>query len=112
MHFGRRKTHFVGVMIAGCCDTPQDIAHLRLVVDELQQRLAASPLLADAQDVLRRRIQRDDQEAVVEQDDARAQAVEDVCGVTQQRAAVVVIRRVAITVAPVGYRLSMLVCCT
>jgi hypothetical protein len=49
-----------------------------IVVEELQQRFAARAPLAHPQDVFRRGIEAHDEQVPVEQDDPRAQAVEDV----------------------------------
>lgn len=72
MHLCRRKVHFVGVMIARLNDASQDVTHLGLIVDETQQGSAACALLADSKDVFGGRVERDNQQVIVEQDDARA----------------------------------------
>jgi hypothetical protein len=41
-----------------CCHNPrQDVAHFRLIIDELQQRMPSSALLANAKDIFGGRIQ-------------------------------------------------------
>jgi len=55
----------------------------------LQQRLATGAPGADAEDVLGRRVQVNDKQAVVKQDDARTQAVENAAGVGLERAVAV-----------------------
>ena len=82
------EPQFVGVVIAAAHDAAQDIAQFRFVVDQPQQRRAARPLRADAEDVFCGRIQADDQQVGVEQDDARAQAVENFLCVAVERAVV------------------------
>ena len=77
MHLGRREPNLVSVVVAGLRNAAQNFAHLRLVVDELQQRLAARALRADTKDVFCCRIQVDDEQMLVQQDDARAQAVQN-----------------------------------
>ena len=72
MHLGWCEAHFVCVMIPGREHPGKDVSHFRFVVDKLEQRLAARAPLADAEDVFCRRIQSDDKEMVVEQNDARA----------------------------------------
>ena len=88
MHLGRAQSHLVGVIVTGLQYPPEDVPHLGLVVDQSQQRLAARTLQADAEDVLRRRIEIDDQQAVVDENDARAKAVENSLGIVCRRAAV------------------------
>lgn len=87
MHFGRRQFHFVGVVIAGRRDARQDFPHLGLVVHKPQQRLAACTLTADAKNILSGRVEVNDKQAFVKQDDAGRQAVEDVAGVGVERSA-------------------------
>ncbi len=41
----------VSVVIAGCNNPRQDISHLRLIVDQLQQRFTVRAVLADAENV-------------------------------------------------------------
>ena len=78
--------YFVCVVVAGRGDTAQDLAHLRLVIDELQQRLPMRTSAADAEDVLGRGIEVGNKEIVVQQDDARVQAVEYAACVSAERA--------------------------
>ncbi len=47
------------------------------------------PSLADAQDVFRRRIEIDDKQVVIEQDDARTQTFENVLCVVPRDAAII-----------------------
>jgi hypothetical protein len=65
-------------VVAGCRNAAEDLAHFRFVVDKLQQRLAAGALTANAEDVFSRRIQVDDQQVLIQEDDARIQAIEDI----------------------------------
>lgn len=88
MHFGGRQAYLVCVMIAGGVDSCEDVTELRFVVQQPEQRLADRTSLADAQNVLSGRVDPLDQEVVVEQDDARTQAAQDVSGQTIEAAAV------------------------
>jgi hypothetical protein len=72
-------------VIAGRCNAGEHISEFRFVIDELQQRFAASTAAADAEHILGGRIQVDDEQVVIEQDDAGTQAVEYVRGVFVQR---------------------------
>ena len=85
VNFRRGEAHFVGKMIAGYGDPRQDIAHLRFVVDESKKRLPTRSRPADAEHVFSGRIQVENEQVVVEQDNARAQAVEDIAGVVLKR---------------------------
>jgi hypothetical protein len=79
--------HLVGIVVAGRDNTAEDVAHLRLIIDQLEQGMAPCPLLADAEYVLGGGIQRDDEQVFVEQDDAGTQAVENIGCVAAQRVA-------------------------
>jgi len=68
-------------------DAGEDVAEFRLVPDEPQQRVAAGAAFADAEQVFRRGIQRDDQQGAVQQGDAGCETVEDVTGVAVEEAA-------------------------
>lgn len=81
--------------------------------------MAACPFLADPEDILGGRIQRDDQKVNIEEDDAGAQIVEDAIGVTTQRVVAVSAVEAGIAGARLGCRqgavacgLRTLVCCT
>jgi len=80
MHLGRRKTHFVRIVRAGCQHTTEDVAHFRLIVDESQQRFSVRSPLADAENIFRGRIQANDQKVIVQKDDAGTQCIEYVVG--------------------------------
>lgn len=80
MHLCRRQVQFIPVMVAGRYNAAQDVAHLGFVVDQLQQGLAARACLADAEDVLGCRIERNDQQVDVEQNDAGTQVIENMAG--------------------------------
>jgi len=75
-------------VIAGRHYAAQDVAQFRLVVDEAQQRFTARPALADAEDVFGRRVQADDEQVTIEEDDAGTEAVEDIGGFARQCAIV------------------------
>lgn len=70
MHFRPAEPHFVCVVVARFDDATQYVAQLGFIVDKPQQRLALRALHANAKDVLRGRIEVDDQKAVVEKNDA------------------------------------------
>ena len=81
--------------------------------------MAARPFLADTEDVLRSRIQRHDEQVVVEQDNARAQAVDYVGGVAPQRIlaagpvrAWIAVMRIVRGYGVIASGLRTLVCCT
>ena len=78
MHLRRGEPNLVGVVIPGDRNTAQDLAHLRFVVDKLQQRLAACAPAADTKNVFCGRVQVNDEQMLIQQDDAGAQAVENV----------------------------------
>jgi len=81
MRLCNTQAHFIGVMIARLANPGQDIAKLRFIVDETQQRPTAGAFFADAEDVLSGRVKANDQQAIIQQDNARIQAVEDTFGV-------------------------------
>ena len=85
VNLGWRKSHFIGVVIAGGGDARQNLAHFRLVIDELQQRLARGALATDAKNIFGGRIEVDDEKVLVEQYDARTETVENAAGVVLQR---------------------------
>jgi hypothetical protein len=86
---GRTQAQHVGVVVARLNHATQQVPKLRVVVEQAQQRPSAGAGLADSKDVLGGGIQADDQQVLVEQDDARTQAVEDVFSVVLECAAVV-----------------------
>jgi hypothetical protein len=64
-------------MVTGGDDARQDVLQFPIIVEQPQQRFAPRAVLTDTEYVLRGRIQADDEQIVVEQDDAGAQAVDD-----------------------------------
>jgi hypothetical protein len=64
-------------VVAGLHDAAQDVSQLRFVIKQAQERFALCALLADPQNVFRRWVQANNQQATVEKNDARAQAVKD-----------------------------------
>lgn len=66
----------------------EDIAKLWFIVNQPQQRFAARAPRADAQDVFRRRIQANDKQVRVEQDDARTQVTENLSRVVVKKSAI------------------------
>jgi hypothetical protein len=69
VHLARREAHLVRILVARDGDPAQDLAHLGFVVDQPQQRLAVGASAADAEDVFCGRIQVDNQQVIVQQDD-------------------------------------------
>ena len=110
MHFGWPQTQLVRIVIAGRNYPAEDVAQLRFIIDKSQQRLATRAPLADAENVLRGRIQADDEQVLVEQNDARAQAVEYVRGFSVDGPVVVGSRRAG--VLAVAYGMTTVFCCT
>jgi hypothetical protein len=76
-------------MVAGRHHARQDVLQLRLIVEQPQQRLSAGAPLADPEDVLGGRVEANNEQVAIEQDDARAQAVEDAARITTSGATVV-----------------------
>jgi hypothetical protein len=89
VHLGRGKPHLVRVVVSGGHYATQDVAHFGLVVDKPQQRLAVSALLTDAQNIFSSGVYSDNKEVLVQQDDARAQGVNDIDRVAAERSAIV-----------------------
>jgi hypothetical protein len=89
MDFRRAEVQFVRVMVAGRHHARQDVLQLRLIVEQPQQRLSAGAPLADPEDVLGGRVEANNEQVAIEQDDARAQAVEDAARITTSGATVV-----------------------
>ncbi len=87
MDLGRRKAHFVGIVITARGNARQYFPHFGLIIDELQERLAAGAFTTDSQHVFRGGVQIGDQKAVIEQNDARGNAVENAAGEFLQRSA-------------------------
>jgi hypothetical protein len=67
-------------VIAGRHDAAQDVAHFRLIIDQAQQGVTEGAPLADTEDVFGSGIHTDNQQIVIQKNDARTQAVEDVIG--------------------------------
>jgi len=55
----------------------QDVPKLRFVINQAQQRLAASTLLANTKEAFCRRVKVGNQQAVIKEDDAGTQAIEN-----------------------------------
>lgn len=88
VYFGRTETHFIGIMIARPADTTQDILQFGFIINQAQQRFAARASGADTENIFRRGIQSDDQQAAVQQDDARTQAIQNIFGVGAERSVI------------------------
>ena len=86
VHFGRREMDFVRIVVAGGRDPAEDLAELRFVIDQLQQGFSACAVAADAKNVLGCRIEVGNEQVVIQQDDARVQAVENLACVVVERA--------------------------
>ena len=87
VHLGRCESHLVRIMIAGRGNARQDLAHFRFVVNKLEQRLTMRALAADAQDVFCGRVQVHDELMLIKQNDACAQAVENIARIVVERPA-------------------------
>jgi len=64
------QADLVRIVIARLNDATQDIAQLRIIISKPQQRFALRPLRTYTKDVFGGRVEADDQEAFVQQDDA------------------------------------------
>jgi hypothetical protein len=53
----RCETHFIRVVVASFKNPRQDIAHFRLIIDELQQGFTIRSLLADTKNIFGGRVQ-------------------------------------------------------
>lgn len=73
-------------MIASCAYTTKKLAHFRLIVYEPQQCFTVCAFTAYAKDVFCGRIEVDDEQAAIKQDNAGVQAVQDVAGVVSEDA--------------------------
>ena len=107
VHLCRCKLHFVCVVIAGRNNPAKDIVQFRVITDKHQKRLAAGAGLANTENVFTRRVETDDQQGPVEQNDACAQAIENVSGVFVKKAATG-----AFAAAAAGGRYRMVFCWT
>lgn len=96
------ETKFIGMWHAGYQRAHQHIAHFRVIIDERQQRMADSAGKTDSQQVLRGRIEFDDKEIVVKQDDGGSQAIDDIFRAL----------RVSVSALPAGLQLAIAFCCT
>ena len=77
VHLRAGERDLVRVVITGSHDATEDVAHLRLIVNELQQGFTLRSSLTDTEDVLRGRVHADDQQVLVQQHDPGTQRVED-----------------------------------
>jgi hypothetical protein len=73
------ETEFVGMRDAGHQGSHQDIAQFGIIVDERQQRLTDGTGRTYAQQVFGSRIEFDDEEIMIEQNDGGSEAVDDAC---------------------------------
>jgi hypothetical protein len=71
-------------VVAGDSNAVEQLAHFGVVVDEPQQRLAARTFAADTENVFCGRIQINNEQVFVQQDDAGIQAVENGAGVAME----------------------------
>ena len=78
MSFGGSKPHLDRVVIACRDDAAQDISQLRFIVNQPLERFALRAAFTDAEYVLCCTVQTDDQQILIEQNDSRTQAVEDI----------------------------------
>ena len=78
MSFGGSEPHLDRVVIARRDDAAQDISQLRFVVNQPLQRFTLRASFTDAEYVLCCTVQADDQQILIEQNDSRTQAFEDI----------------------------------
>ena len=70
VNLGGCKSQFVRILVTRSGNATEDLPHFGFVVHQAQQRPAARARPAYAENVFSRRIEIDDQEVVIEQDDA------------------------------------------
>ena len=70
------ESQLVRVVVTRCDDPGEDVSEFGIIIDEAQQRFAPRPCLADTQDVLGRGVQVRDEQVLIEEDYARAEAFE------------------------------------
>lgn len=78
MSLGGPEPHLDRIVIARRDDAAQDISQLRFIVNQPLERFTLRAACADAEYVLCCTVQADDQQILIEQNDSRAQAVEDI----------------------------------
>ena len=110
VYLRRAESHLVRVVVARFQDTTKDVSQLWFVIDQLQQGLTFGSLCAYTEDVFGGRIEACDQQARIEQDDARTQAVEDSSGILVKGSVVTG----TVPLPGPAYRLTVLtvLCCT
>jgi hypothetical protein len=77
VNFGRSEPQFVGIVIAGCEDAAKNIAELGLIIEQAQHRFTASPLDTDTQQVFGGRVEVDDQQAAVNENNSGTETIEN-----------------------------------
>lgn len=114
MHFSGRQRYLVCVVIARGNYPAQDVLQLRVIADQFQKRFAMGTRFADAQDIFCSRVEPDDQQRLIEQNDTRTQAVEDLSGMVVERAAARTLRSAVTgwTVLGVFFYRPITFCCT
>jgi hypothetical protein len=75
-------------MVSALHDPAENVAQLRLVIDQLQQGCATCTSRADSEDIFGGWIQAQDQQAGIQQDDAGIQAVENLLRIVVESAVV------------------------
>lgn len=78
MNFGGSQAQLHRILIARREGATQDVSQLRFVVDQPLQRFTVRTACADAEYVLCCRVQADDQQILIEQNDSRTQTIEDI----------------------------------
>jgi hypothetical protein len=96
------QSQFVRVRHAGCQRTRQHVADFRILIEQRKQRLTDSPRTADAEQVFRRRIDFDNQEIAIEENDCCRKSVD-----YARREA-----WVEISALPAGFYWPIAFCCT
>ncbi len=78
MNLGGPQPHLDRVVFARRNDAAQDISQLRFIVNQPLERFPLRAAFTDTEYVLCCRVQADDQQILIEQNDARTQAFEDI----------------------------------
>jgi hypothetical protein len=84
---------FIRAGSSGCLDAQQDVAQFGTVAEQLQDRLIARPRPADTEQVFGGGVERLDEQAPVDDNDAGVQVVENLLGRRQAAVATAVSRR-------------------
>ena len=70
VNLGGTEAQFFGVVVSRRGNAAQDVSELCIVVEQAQQRFTVCTVTTDPEYVFRRRVEVDDEQILVEQDDA------------------------------------------